>query len=210
MIGIIIFILIIAVAILIAIAKVRGVIDHHRNVINIADDLIAIDNATAYGGTDRIKDLMTFPASRFESGVRQIFERITGYSFPCVYPAWLKIGKKQYELDGYSAELKIAFECQGPQHSRYSKSTDANRDKYLQRLENDKLKEKICADNNVALIIIDYRVPKHLMSSYIKSRIFDVCETWKHDRYDDVMKLGYLSHKPGDYIDIINPKITLD
>ena len=163
-------------------------------------------NGNAFNG-DVVKDLKLNPASKFETYVRERMEKITGVKFPTVYPAWLRYKGKQLELDGYNADYKLAFETQGPQHTRFSSKDDPRYIKYLNRIENDEAKIRICENNNVGLIIIDYKVPKHLIGSYIRSRIYDISEQWK-DRglYDQVEKLGTLACRTGDYVGVITNK----
>lgn len=127
-------------------------------------------------GKDIAKDMKAKPASRFEEDVRHIFEKITGQKFPCILPSWLKIGKRRLELDGYNAELGIAFEAQGPQHSKFDRRFDQKYGEYKQRISDDRQKIKLAAQNGVDLVIIDYRLPKAIMFPYIESRIYDICK----------------------------------
>lgn len=158
---------------------------------------------------DVVKDLEKNPASKFETYVRERMEKITGVKFPTVYPGWLRYKGKQLELDGYNAKLKLAFETQGPQHTRFSSKDDPRYIKYKNRVENDKAKINICKEHNVGLIVIDYKVPKHLIGSYIKSRVYDIAQEWKSQGlYEQVNALGNLMYKPGDYVEVIsNPAI---
>lgn len=176
--------------------------------------LISIKSDVVIGGVGskksttqhKHKDLTLFPASRFENTVRAAFERICGAKFPCVYPTWLKYDGKQLELDGYSEKLKLAFECQGPQHTAFYRKNDPSYDKYIQRVQNDKMKIKLAKENGVGLIIIDYRVPKYLLGSYIKSRIYDVAQEWyEQGLYVEYGNLKHLNTKPGDYVEKIEP-----
>lgn len=150
------------------------------------------------------KNLDDYPASRFETTVRGIIERITGKKFPCILPNWLTYKGKQLELDGYNADIKIAFEAQGPQHTVWKNKYDNNYQGYLTRVENDKAKIRICDEQNVGLIVVDYLVPKHVLGRYIRSRIYDISEDWKaKGLFKQVDKLGPLAYKTGDYIEPI-------
>lgn len=113
--------------------------------------------------------------SKFETSIRDIFYKITGKKFEQAHPSWLKYKGKSLELDGYNAELGLAFEVQGPQHTRYDKKYDSNYSDYYNRLLNDKAKSLLCKDHGVSLIIIDYSLPKVHLTNYIKSRIYDIC-----------------------------------
>jgi hypothetical protein len=77
--------------------------------------------------------------------VRAIFEETFGQSFPKVRPDWLASSKgNKLELDGYSEQLKIAFEYQGPHH---------NSDASVQ--ETDEIKRRTCARRGIQLIEVD-------------------------------------------------------
>jgi len=128
------------------------------------------------GGRTKVKDIYNFPASKFENMVRKEVEIITGYKFPTLLPDWLKsVRGKVMEFDGYNEELHLAFEVQGPQHTLFDKKYHKNYETYFKTLQNDKEKRALCEQYGVGLIIIDYKVPKHLIHNYIISRIYDLC-----------------------------------
>lgn len=163
-----------------------------------------ISGGATLKSSDRVKDLKKFPASRFETYVRSKIEMLTGRHFPCVYPKWLKHKGKSLELDGYNAELKLAFETQGPQHTAFRKATDTIKRTFKNRVENDKAKIEICDRLNVGLIIVDYKVPKHIIGSYVRSRIFDIAEVWRsRGLHGQVNALGILADRAGDYVGVI-------
>jgi len=116
-----------------------------------------------------VKDLKRNPASKSEEVVRNELQLITGCMFPCVYPSWLM----GMELDGYCDELKTGFEFQGPQHTKFDKQFDTSYDVYLKRTEDDALKRKLCPENGVSLMIVDYILPRHLLNTYLRSRLYD-------------------------------------
>lgn len=157
------------------------------------------------GGADRIKNLDAYPASQFETYVRGRIERLTGKKFPSVYPDWLVYKGRELELDGYCAELHLAFECQGPQHTNFT-SMDKVYSQYIRRLENDRAKVKLCNLHGVGLIHIDFRVPKMLLGSYIRSRIFDVSEAWRAEKNKQasIEALEFLATKAPDYMPAID------
>ena len=86
---------------------------------------------------------------------RRIFEELFNAKFPKARPVWL-VGKKgrRLELDGYCESLGIAFEHQGRQHyseeSAFIKDSSVLRD----RIEADRLKTILCAENSVDLICV--------------------------------------------------------
>lgn len=154
-----------------------------------------------YGSADIHKDLTLQPASKFENLTRLKFETLTGHKFPTVYPDWLVYKRRQLELDGYNSTLHLAFECQGPQHTNFTKM-DAEYRKYLRRLENDKAKRRLCEMRGVGLCIVDHVVPKHILGSYIRSRIYDVTVWWTANGWADrAAALKHLAVKAPDYIE---------
>ena len=112
--------------------------------------------------------------SKFELHIQTLLEKITNKKFPTAYPPWLVYKGRKLELDGYNEQLRIAFEAQGPMHSRYDPRYDPSYEKYYRRLENDCAKRKICKKKGIALIVVHYNVPKHLMELYLRSRLYDI------------------------------------
>lgn len=103
---------------------------------------------------------------------RSFFEQLFGREFPKAKPKWL-INKKgnQMELDGYNEDLKLAFEHHGSQH--YEVGFYSNNQAILeQRQEDDKLKERLCASNDIFLIIIP-EIPAKLPIDKIKGYIYE-------------------------------------
>lgn len=66
---------------------------------------------------------------------------------------------KPYILDGY-AELecgkKIAFEYHGEQHYEFNDFFHVTKEAFEQRKKDDKMKEKLCLEQNIQLIIVPY------------------------------------------------------
>lgn len=86
-----------------------------------------------------------------ELSLRNFLEKIFGMKFTKVNPKWLKNPEsgRSLQLDGYSEQLKIAFEHQGTQHY------DVNHFRHDSKIkERDSIKRKLCKRNNVKLIII--------------------------------------------------------
>ncbi len=98
---------------------------------------------------------------------RRYFEKIFNSKFLKVRPSWLitKTGKRM-ELDGYSEELKIAFEYQGRQH--YEDVTFFNNGQsFINRNDNDVQKKKLCQIRGVFLIEIPHTVKFEKIGEYI-------------------------------------------
>jgi hypothetical protein len=135
------------------------------------------------------KILLNKKESKFEELVRQKIEKVTSslekkYLFPTAHPSWLKFFPNDFnksagitssfcmELDGFCPELAIAFEAQGPLHSQWQEKVEDYKS-YFRRIMMDKAKIGRCSEKNILLIIVDYRLPRHLISAYISSRIYD-------------------------------------
>ena len=98
---------------------------------------------------------------------RQYFECIFNTGFPRSRPHWLtNVQKNKLELDGFSEQLKIAFEYQGVQHYKKVKFFDQTHS-LNERLSNDEIKKKRCAENSIVLIIVPYTVPLGQMGQFI-------------------------------------------
>lgn len=86
---------------------------------------------------------------------REFFQQIFDAEFPKCRPQWL-LSEKGYkmELDGYCAELGIAFEHQGQEHYEVKHYTINSQSALDERKKKDRLKRKLCLKNNVVLIEI--------------------------------------------------------
>lgn len=114
-------------------------------------------------------------SSTIEDLCREIFENFFKKPFPSGRYSWLKNDKTNanLELDGYCAELNIAFEYQGLQHYEKIdcfKMTDEDLDNMKYR---DSLKVKICAENNIKLFVIK-PVPKNSSKDNTRELIFNL------------------------------------
>ncbi len=89
-----------------------------------------------------------------ESICRYYLERIFGTPFPKSRPDWLRANGKGYELDGFSESLKIAFEHHGTYHYEIDRLHAKTEDHVKKRQEKDRVKEILCAQNNIKLIVI--------------------------------------------------------
>ena len=175
-----------------------------------------------------VKNIKHNPQSKFETRVRDIFGNIakgalklaeskglltvtegkdTRYKFYTMYPSWLRWKGKELEIDGYNVLLGLAFEVQGPQHTKYDKKIDKDYEAYYNRLCNDAAKHKLAEEFGVGIITIDYTVPKYLLSDYIKSRIYDLCKSnppINKLRCDLLEPIS--THPPTNYIAKIEPE----
>lgn len=96
---------------------------------------------------------MTFNLS--EEICRAIIETAYGRRFPSTFPGdWLQNSRgRKMQLDGYCAELHLAFEYQGEQHyenvNKFKKSL-------AQRIEDDAKKVSLCREHGIIIVCIPY------------------------------------------------------
>lgn len=92
--------------------------------------------------------------SKYENRFRKIMERVFFVSFPKQKPDWMRnpLTGRILELDGYNNGIKVAFEYQGIYH--YSNPIGIKFSD-IQKIR-DNIKEKLCYENGVALIIMPY------------------------------------------------------
>jgi hypothetical protein len=156
------------------------------------------------GAPHIIKDLTKFPASKFENHIRATIETMTGQKFPTVLPSWLKTKDgARMELDGYNEAMGLAFEAQGPLHTMFDKKADKSYIDYFKRIMADQWKIKKCEEEGVGLIVVDYKVPKYLMASYLKSRIYDIWASGKAHKLNLSGHVGFQS-RPLPYVEPIH------
>jgi len=95
----------------------------------------------------------------FESRVRNIVKKITGKDFIKIKPNWLKNSKtnRPLELDCYNEELKIAIECQGPQHYKIIKEYGMTEESLEYQQYKDNIKRIKCEERGINFLEIDYK-----------------------------------------------------
>ncbi|SHJ66385.1 hypothetical protein SAMN02745165_02874 [Malonomonas rubra DSM 5091] len=94
--------------------------------------------------------------SRGELIVRALFEGSFKVPFPQSRPAFLKESK--LHLDGYNADLAVAFEVNGIQHYQFTpRFHESEEDVRLQK-QRDAIKAELCEENGVNLITVPYWV----------------------------------------------------
>lgn len=130
------------------------------------------------------KDPLTEAQERLEIGcpkcitpfkeelVRKILESITNEKWESCRLSWNlnpKTGRK-LQLDGYCANLKMAFEYDGEQHfkiMRYDKTPqNLQKRQYL-----DAIKNVNCINNNIKLIRIPYTIKTFELEDFIKNEL---------------------------------------
>lgn len=92
---------------------------------------------------------------RGEKIVRLYLERLFGKTFTSVRPKWLVYEKGfPLELDGFNAELAIAFEHQGAQHDTYVSHFHRTEVAFRNRKKADAFKKRECKRRGVKLLVI--------------------------------------------------------
>lgn len=110
----------------------------------------------------------TCAAGNSERICKDIFEQMFGKLFPKVKPHWLPNARgKKMELDGYCEELKIAFEYHGAQHYSHVGFFHRGNKSLEKRKGDDDLKERLCVEHGVHLIVIPYTVPMDEVPEYV-------------------------------------------
>lgn len=107
-----------------------------------------------------------------ESLCRKIFEELFGVNFPKRRPLWLKNHKTggRMELDGYNEQLKIAFEYNGLQHYDVLDMFHRSVDDLERSVQRDILKQRLCTENAVRLIVIPPLRLKHKALPFITKK----------------------------------------
>lgn len=110
----------------------------------------------------------TCAAGNSERICKDIFEQMFGKLFPKVKPHWLPNARgKKMELDGYCEEWKIAFEYHGAQHYSHVGFFHRGNKSLEKRKGDDDLKERLCVEHGVHLIVIPYTVPMDEVPEYV-------------------------------------------
>ena len=118
------------------------------------------------------------PSQRFESKgetlCRAALEKRYGVPFINIRPEWLKNPETNrcLELDCYNEKLKIAVEYNGIQHYVWPNGfTHQTYEDFVKQMYRDKIKQELCHEHGIHLIVVPYNVPPHLIESYILSKL---------------------------------------
>ncbi len=108
-----------------------------------------------------------------EERCREIFQDIFNKPFAKIRPDFLKNKKsgKNLELDGYNKDLNLAFEYQGAQHYNFTPYFHKSQEHFADQVYRDKLKQEICDDKGITLIVIPYNVPYEDLRDYIELKL---------------------------------------
>ncbi len=112
--------------------------------------------------------------SKSEELARTTFRQLFGAPFRKARPKWLKNSRgRQMELDGFEESLALAFEYQGRQHFEnvglYSSDGQLE-----QRIMDDDDKVRLCMENGVTLITLNWDTEIHQFPKEIRSQLMNV------------------------------------
>lgn len=138
--------------------------------------------------------------SKSEEFTRAAIEKLTGYEFPQAWPKWLRDGPCVLELDGYNEGLAIAFEYQGPYHTKFMPKDDPTYADYYRRIYRDALKRKELAARDIDLIVVDYKIPRFRIVDYLRGRLHDIVSSRKRAGREIPAGLGKFLDKPSYYL----------
>lgn len=104
---------------------------------------------------------------------RRVAELLTGKPFPKQRPDFLKnsITSANLEIDCYCDELKLGIEYNGEQHYRYIPYFHSSKDAFYNTKYRDEMKERLCKENGVKLVIVPYTVSVKDIEEYLKQKL---------------------------------------
>lgn len=152
-------------------------------VVLIVYNLITGKKGTFQDHTTMIKNLLSKPRggkkrvtfeSKGETECRRAIEKLTNKPFPKARPNFLKnhiTGGHKLELDCYNADLKMAVEYNGEQHYKYIPYFHTSKDAYHNIKYRDEMKKRLCAENNITLIIVPYTVKHDNIEAFIAGQL---------------------------------------
>lgn len=113
--------------------------------------------------------------SKGEKACRDHLQKLFNSYFCTVRPDFLKnpdTGKRNFELDCYNPDLKVALEYQGEQHYRYVKKFDNGNFDLEKRKKYDMFKVTKCKEIGIILIVVPYHVKIKDIPSFINDELY--------------------------------------
>ena len=113
------------------------------------------------------------PCTKHETMCREILQEMFDKQFIKARYDWLKnpLSGRLLELDGYCAELGIAFEFNGSQHYEFHPKFHETENDLLVQKARDEYKILTCVKKGVKLIIINYDKENSYNKNYLKNQI---------------------------------------
>jgi hypothetical protein len=112
------------------------------------------------------------PNSR-ENVMRRSLEGLLGLPCPKARPAFLRNSatNRCLELDAWCEALQGAAEFQGGQHARYPNPVHKSRTAFEAQVKRDALKQTLCTEHRVCLILVPHTVSRHQMASFLREEL---------------------------------------
>jgi hypothetical protein len=102
---------------------------------------------------------------------RGVFETLFQKKFPKTRPNWLTTGRNERsELDGYCAQLGLAFEYHGEQHYRRVRHFHRRASVFVKRRTDDLRKMSLCRARGVQLVVVPYSIKYNSMEVFIREQ----------------------------------------
>ena len=109
--------------------------------------------------------------SKGEAECKRVLEKIFNKPFLNVRPNFLNNpvtgGDFNMEIDCYNEELLLGVEYSGKQHLKYIPFFHKNYEAFLNQKYRDELKRRMCKDNGITLIEVQYTVKFEDIESYL-------------------------------------------
>ena len=111
--------------------------------------------------------------SRGESECKRVMEKIYGRTFEKTRPQFLTnpITGRCLELDCYNHELRIACEYNGQQHYQFNAHFHNNQAEFLNQKYRDDIKQRLCKEHGIKLIIVPNTCPIDKIEQYIRQQL---------------------------------------
>lgn len=112
-----------------------------------------------------------------EEECRKIFEGIFGRKFPSCRPLFLRnpATGQNLELDGYCAELHLAFEYDGGQHAKYIPHFHRHGPtEFVYQVAKDDYKTKKCIAEGIDLVRIPHYIHRENLKEFIIRRLNEI------------------------------------
>ena len=107
-----------------------------------------------------------------EAHVRRILQSIFQKSFASCRPPCKNLHtKRKLEIDCYNAELRIAVEIDGEQHSKYLPHFHKTHSNFLKQQERDLMKSKMIVERGIRLVRVPYTISSNELEKFLMSEL---------------------------------------
>ena len=110
---------------------------------------------------------------KYESRCRDVLEDYFGVEFNKIRPDFLRNPEtgRNMEIDMFNEELGLGLEYNGSQHYHFNPFWHQNEEGFEKQKYRDKLKMRLCKENNVNIIVVPYNVPYDEIKPYILEKL---------------------------------------